>query len=61
MGRRILLPAVLALTVPLIICGCGSGGEGSAGVSAPGNLSRADRAGSDPIEDCMWHGENGSK
>ena len=39
MGRRIILPAVLALTVPLIFCGCGSGGGGSAGAAGSGGAS----------------------
>ena len=34
----IILPAVLALTVPLIFCGCGSGGGGAA-VAGPGGAS----------------------
>ena len=39
MGRVIILPAVPALTVPLIFCGCGSGGTGSAGAAVPGGVS----------------------
>jgi Pentapeptide repeats (8 copies)/Carboxypeptidase regulatory-like domain len=39
MGRGIILPAVLALAISLLFCGCGSGGAGSAGTAGPGGGS----------------------
>jgi Pentapeptide repeats (8 copies)/Carboxypeptidase regulatory-like domain len=39
MGRMIILTAVLALTVPLIFCACGSDGAGSVGAAALGDAS----------------------
>ena len=38
-GRGIIHPAVLALTIPLIFLGCGSGGAGSPGAVVPGGGS----------------------
>ena len=36
MGRKIILPAVLVLMVPLLFFGCGSGGTGSTDAAGPG-------------------------
>src|SRR5512140_3067261 len=39
MGRKGIHPAVMAIAISLMFCGCGSGGAGSAGTAGPGGAS----------------------